>query len=225
MGLPHGLTPQQQEQFKRILLRLYIDRIQQTGECDYPELVRLAKQTYRIASAEPHRYLMPDRIEELTQQLEAVRSQIQIGASKVAFQVWRLGEKELVEAETTIASNLQAAMSQMGEAIETVLDLARKYGDVPDNADRSNGGLDPTELAKRERIRKTYQDIGYIRQYLQHHAQTQRIRQELQLTADRALYLRRLFDYLSILPDRADELVDLLRHSIGDRNIDRALGD
>jgi len=182
--------------YQERLVRNFIAYVKLTGDCSYRNLLN----SYQLQE------------EEVTaEQQEDFLSDVE---DKVA--VVCLNMKDIIKqfAEGVVANNQEASIRNSLEGvtpaspapylITTLKEEHKKLSYCLDSVINIAKTLDDKSLGQFIR------DLTYFRQYIQYHAQPTKIQHDLSQIADLSLYLRRLNEYLDMIPETVDNVIDAI---------------
>lgn len=236
-------TWQEQSEYKERLIRNFIEYVRRTGDFSHPVLDDIIEAVYAAAPTSGDTSLQPQTLNNTSSILGEVKQELPVitltsktlditrsilEEVKQELPVITLTMKEILKilVEGLMANNpqqllrnlieeipyhipdvsvepaLKAQHQKLALHIDRLNHLARKYGEI-----------ESSEQAGRS-LKKLVHDLNYFRFYIEQHAQITKIQQEIYWVHDPSLYLRRLNQYLDILPETAIAIVNLLQNAI-----------
>ena len=216
---------QEQVEYERRLLAVYINYVSQTGQIDYPPLKEVVSKVFEVEVADPGTKLLPDRA---VAWVEEVRSN-SVDISRAATDLLR-ALQDLASAIQTknshkdaeLAKAIRQATGILIGATEELIKIAQRYGspspyDRPENSikqnkktSKKNQGSNSIDSTKPSRVRRLMGDLEYLRQYVAEQAQFEIIKTEFLPEDSEHSYFRRLYNYLAIYPGLAETLANML---------------
>lgn len=212
---------QQKCESEERLLRNFIEHCKRTGEFDHPVLDELIKKVFYLDTASQDVLLQPETLKTALNTLEETKQGIAVSTLvikdilKNIVETCRLAStgqslrnliEEIPQAQEnpSFATVLKSEQLKLARYIDRLLDLAQKYGEQN------------TEMSGRS-LAKLVGDLTYFRLYIEQHAQLTKIEQEVYWVNDPSVYLRRLNQYLDVLPETATALIHILQNAIASK--------
>lgn len=204
-------------EYKIRLLSLYIADLQQTGRIDYPELVQFLDQVYEVENAPEGSSILPNQCDILLQNLQ--REQVDIRTASEAIQILlnqladALTQKYLTDdIEQQVRSGIRQETQRFLKAAECLLDTAEEHAVQPQF--RFWKSRSTPEEREAEDLRKSINDLKYIRHYLAEHLQVRELIEEFVPAEGKIGNFHRLHKYLEFAPSAADLLGNFLQQAL-----------
>jgi hypothetical protein len=218
--LPPVVHPQpsaSELEHKTRLLSLYIAEVQQTGRIDYPELVQYLDQVYAVENASEGAEILPDICDILLQNLELAQADILTASGKIQILLNTLADalaqKHLTDdIEQQVRSGIREETQRFLKATEYLLDTAEQH--TVQRQFRFWKSRSSPEEIEAEDLRKSINDLKYIRQYLAEHLRIRELIEEFVPAEGKIGNFHRLHRYLELAPSVADLLGNFLQQAL-----------
>ncbi|MCG9890573.1 MAG: hypothetical protein MH252_05830 [Thermosynechococcaceae cyanobacterium MS004] len=198
------------------VVRLFIERVQATGQCDYPELVELMEATYEVDQS-AGRLLLPRQVDALCLKLEGLHEDI----SNVAMQL-RDGLDQLsiilnkpafdLLSVRPLISQMGKSQEQLDRSVQALLGLADEHG--VKSAQKSGWRLNADDQGTTGELRYLCQSLGYCHRYLVEYLQFPSLRRELAPGDAWLTFAKRLYRYLDECVSVSGQLSQLLQQAV-----------
>lgn len=213
----HPQTSTSASEYKIRLLSLYIAEVQQTGRIDYPELVQYLDQVYAVENASEGAQILPDICDVLLQNLELAQADILTASGKIQILLNTLADalvqKHLTDdIEQQVRSGIREETQRFLKAAEYVLDTAQQHTVQPQF--RFWKSRSTPEEIEAEHLRKSINDLKYIRQYLAEHLQIRELIKEFVPAEGKIGNFYRMQKYIEFAPCAADLLGNFLQQAL-----------
>lgn len=218
--LPLVVHPQpsiSDSEYKIRLLSLYIAHLQQTGRIDYPELVQFLDQVYVVENASEGAEILPNHCDILLENLQLAQADIKTASGEIQILLNKLADvlvqKNLTDdIEQKVRSGIREETQRFLKAAEYLLDTAEQQAVQPQF--RFWKSRSTSEEIEAEDLRKSINDLKYIRQYLAEHLRIRELTKEFVPAEDAIGNFYRLHKYLEFAPSAADLLGNFLQQAL-----------
>ena len=218
--LPPVVQPEpstSESEYKTRLLSLYIAEVQQTGRIDYPELVQYLDQVYAVENAPEGAEILPNHCDIFLENLQLAQADIKTASGKIQILLSiladALAQKHLTDdIEQQVRSGIREESQRFLKAAEYLLDTAEQH--TVQRQFRFWKSRSSPEEIEAEDLRKSINDLKYIRQYLAEHLRIRELTKEFVSAEDAIGNFYRLHKYLEFAPSAADLLGNFLQQAL-----------
>lgn len=218
--LPPVVQPEpstSESEYKTRLLSLYIAEVQQTGRIDYPELVQFLDQVYAVENASEGAEILPNHCDILLENLQLAQADIKTASGEIQILLNKLADalvqKHLTDdIEQQVRSGIRQETQRFLKASEYLIDTAKQHA-VQTQFRFWKSRSTPEEI-EAENLRKSIDDLKYIRHYLAEHLQIRELIKEFVSAEGKIGNFHRLHKYLELAPSVADFLGNFLQQAL-----------
>ncbi len=217
--------------FKERLIRNFITYVKQTGDCNYLSLLNANKlelnKDTKIESLKEQKILekintlYDDNKLEGNKETEIETSQTQKILIKIDTNISEscLNLKDIIKqfAESLHPTNQSENIRNLLEDITNPTQTPYLITALKEEHKKLARFLDLIiAIAKKkgdQSLKQFIRDLTYYREYISYHAQPTKIQHDLSQISDSFLYLRRLNQYLDLLPETVTNLIDIMANT------------
>ncbi|MGL5061009.1 MAG: hypothetical protein ACRC62_13625 [Microcoleus sp.] len=216
--LPSKSQPSTSElEYKIRLLSLYIAEVKKTGRTDYPELVQYLDQVYAVENSPEGTQILPNHCDIFLENLQLAQTDIRTASEAIQKRLDvltnALVQKHFTDdIEQEVRSGIREEIQRFLKAAEYLLDTAEKHAVQPPF--RFWKSRSTPEEIEAEDLRKSINDLKYIRQYLAEHLRIRELTKEFVPAEDAIGNFYRLHKYLEFAPSAADLLGNFLQQAM-----------
>lgn len=188
------------------LLRLFIQSIQQTGECNYPAFVNLAHDIFSVENAKGENFTQ-EQLQQLSARINNSIAIITEAVTTINYNLKQLNKclntPEKAEiSEHEISFNLQKALRDLRSNALELVTQTRKYFPLSQTIKYGES----EEAHQQHELKRAIRDINYICSYLDEHLQVEMIKQDYIASGHQPYYFRRIDYYKDLLVTQANAL-------------------
>ncbi|MGY6528389.1 MAG: hypothetical protein ACXITR_00525 [Cyanobacterium sp.] len=182
--------------FHQRLVRNFIAYVKLTGDCSYQNLLNSYQLQEEEVTAEQQEDFLSDvedrvsiiclNMKDIVKQFaESLPSGNQVQSLRNSLE----GVEESTPAPYLITT-LKEEHKKLSYCLDSVVNVAKSFND--------------------KSLVQFIRDLTYFHQYIQYHAQPTKIQHDLTQIGDLSLYLRRLNEYLDLIPETVDNIIDAI---------------
>ncbi|MFP4133788.1 MAG: hypothetical protein ACLFTJ_06495 [Halothece sp.] len=195
------------------LLRLVVQFIQKTGECNYPPLVDRLRDWFEVENSSAG-LLTQHQIQDLEQRLDYAITTIEAAIQLINVSLQELKNclkhpESVSSREQGISEQFQDSLHNINYQVADIIEQAKKYLCSEMNSKEN------TQSNQEEK--ESIHDLRYFCAYLNEYLQVEKIKQDYSLTRQEPPYLQRIDDYQNSLLTEAEALKESIKSELEER--------